>query len=190
MPGDKIEGEGSVWDGNSPRSKPQGLWLEKIVISLREQSEEQLLADCRLEAFRGPGPGGQKRNKTSSSVRITHVPSGVSAVAGESRSQHRNKLMAIWRLRHKIAIEVREKIDLTRLPWPKVVEISRRAEGYPAAIGLALDVLTHVGWSVSEAGKLLGVSTGKLVDFLSSDSLAWAEVNRQRQRVGLRGLNA
>ena len=160
------------------------------MISPREQSDEQLLADCRTEAFRGPGPGGQKRNKTSSAVRVTHVPTGLSAIAGESRSQHRNKTMAIWRLRHKIALEVREKIDLTRLPWPAVVEVSRRAEEYPAAVGLMVDVLEHVGWSVSEAGKMLGVSTGKLVDFLSADSLLWAEVNRQRQRAGLRGLNA
>jgi hypothetical protein len=159
-------------------------------VSPRRQSDEELIADCRVEAFRGPGPGGQKRNKTSSSVRITHVPTGVSAVAGELRSQHRNKVMAIWRVRHKIALEVREEIDLTRLPCPGVVEISRRAQGYPAAVGLVIDVLEKVGWSVSDAGKMLGVSTGKLIDFLSEDPLVWAEVNRQRQRAGLRGLNA
>jgi protein subunit release factor B len=50
--------------------------------------DNQLLADCRWEAFRGPGPGGQKRNKTSSAVRITHLPTGLSAIATESRSQH------------------------------------------------------------------------------------------------------
>ena len=38
--------------------------------------EEILLKDCRFEAFRGPGPGGQKRNKTSNSIRLTHLPSG------------------------------------------------------------------------------------------------------------------
>jgi hypothetical protein len=157
--------------------------------SLRLLTDGALLGECRVEAFRGPGPGGQKKNKTSSAVRVTHVPSGVSAMAGESRSQHRNKAMAIWRLRHKIALEMREEIDLTRWPLGAVVKVSRRSEDYSAAIGLVIDVLQHCGWSVSDAGKMLGVSTGRLVGFLSDDPPAWAEVNRQRVKKGLRTLN-
>ena len=157
--------------------------------SFRNLSDQELLSHCRFEAFRGPGPGGQKRNKTSSAVRITHGPSGLSAIAGESRSQQRNRQMALERLRHKIALSVREKLDLARLPDPKVIAISCRSENYHAAMGKTLDVLTHSGWKISEAAKLLGVSTGRLVDFLRTDAQLWMEVNRKRQEAGFRGLH-
>jgi RF-1 domain len=157
---------------------------------LRTLSDQALLADCRFEAFRGSGPGGQKRNKTSSAVRLTHAPSGLSVIAGESRSQHRNRQVAIERLRHKIALSVREKIDLSGLPDPNVLGVSCHSENYPAAMGKTLDVLTHAGWKISSAAKLLGVSTGRLVDFLRTDAQLWMEVNRKRQSAGFRGLNA
>ena len=98
--------------------------------------------------------------------------------------------MAIWRVRHKIALEVREPIDLSGLPDEGIVKVSRRSVAYASAVGKMMDVMEHVGWSVSGAGKLIGVSTGRLIDFLSADPLAWAEVNRRRQRAGLRVLNS
>jgi RF-1 domain len=158
--------------------------------SYRTISAPELLADCRFEAFRGSGPGGQKRNKTSSAVRLTHGPSGLSVIAGESRSQSRNREVALNRLRHKIALSVREKFDESGLPDPKIVGVSCRSEKYPAAMGKTLDVLTHAGWKISPAAKLLGVSTGRLVDFLRTDAQLWMEVNRRRQSAGFRGLNA
>src|SRR5207248_2974059 len=45
-----------------------------------------LLADCRFDIARGSGPGGQKRNKTSNAVRLTHLPTGIHVTATESRS--------------------------------------------------------------------------------------------------------
>ena len=54
--------------------------------------------DVRYEAFRAGGPGGQHQNKTESAVRAVHVPSGLSIVAREERSQHRNKALALDRL--------------------------------------------------------------------------------------------
>jgi len=65
-------------------------------------SDEQLLAECRVETFRAGGPGGQHQNKTESGVRLVHLPSGVRAVAREERSQHRNRAKALERLRGKL----------------------------------------------------------------------------------------
>jgi peptide chain release factor len=56
------------------------------------------LSDIRFEAFRAGGPGGQHQNKTESAVRAVHTPSGLSVVARDDRSQHRNKAVAIERL--------------------------------------------------------------------------------------------
>lgn len=56
-------------------------------------------SDIKIDTFRGSGPGGQHRNKTDSCVRATHVPSGITAIATEQRSQHQNKRVALERLR-------------------------------------------------------------------------------------------
>jgi peptide chain release factor len=48
--------------------------------------------------MRSSGPGGQHTNKTESGVRITHRPTGLTAVAQEERSQHRNRSLALSRL--------------------------------------------------------------------------------------------
>jgi hypothetical protein len=158
--------------------------------SYRGLSDEQLLAECRVEAFRGPGPGGQKRNKTSSAVRVTHNPTGLWAISTESRSQQRNRQMALDRLRHKLALLVREAANLAEFPEPEILDVSQRAFGYPAAMGKILDVLDHAGWSVSDAARILAVSTGRLVGFLREDGPLFAEVNRRRKERGLRGLNS
>jgi peptide chain release factor len=52
----------------------------------------------RFEAFRAGGPGGQHQNKTESAVRAVHIATGVTVVAREERSQHRNKALALQRL--------------------------------------------------------------------------------------------
>ena len=58
--------------------------------------------DLRFETFRAGGPGGQHQNTTDSAVRVTHVPSGVSVIAKDERSQHRNKQVALERLEARL----------------------------------------------------------------------------------------
>ena len=55
---------------------------------------ERLARDCDVTAYRSSGPGGQKRNKTESSVRVRHRPTGITRIATESRSQTRNRVVA------------------------------------------------------------------------------------------------
>ena len=59
---------------------------------------ERLARDCEITAYRSSGPGGQKKNKTESSVRVRHLPTGITRVATESRSQMRNREMALARV--------------------------------------------------------------------------------------------
>lgn len=59
-------------------------------------------ADLRIVCTRSSGPGGQHVNKTESAVEITHLPSGTTAVASDSRSQHTNRGLALLRLIEKI----------------------------------------------------------------------------------------
>src|SRR6266705_37349 len=73
-------------------------------------SDSQLLAQCAVDTYRASGPGGQKRNKTSSAVRIRHPPSGLIVIAEESRSQHENRAKALKRLRQALFLKLREPL--------------------------------------------------------------------------------
>lgn len=156
--------------------------------------DEHFLRNCRWEAFRGSGPGGQKRNKTSSAVRIVHIPSGIEAVSSESRSQARNREFALRRLRHRIILEQRRPVELTRFELPSWwsgcggLSVPRPRIEYLAVLGLVLDVLAAAGWRVSDAARTLHVSTGAVSKFLATDEKAWATVNAARTAAGLRTL--
>jgi len=71
-------------------------------------TDEALLAECRVETFRSGGPGGQHQNVTESGVRLVHLPTGIRASSREQRSQHRNREIALTRLREKLEARQRK----------------------------------------------------------------------------------
>ena len=67
------------------------------------ESDEELLRECEVETFRSGGPGGQHVNKVETGVRLRHLPSGVVVNCREERSQHRNKMNCLRKLREEVA---------------------------------------------------------------------------------------
>lgn len=70
-------------------------------------------ADLRVDTFRSSGAGGQHVNKTESGVRFTHLPTGVVAESTDSRSQHKNREIAMGRLIQKIKDSQIEQYEST-----------------------------------------------------------------------------
>ena len=157
-------------------------------------SDAERLAQCDVDTYRASGPGGQKRNKTSSAVRLRHRPTGLIVIAEESRSQHENKAKALDRLSQAFYLELRDPIPPTveavhaHPDWAVFAEgnihLSAKNPLFWPTAGLALDVLNAVQAQVSSAAELLGVSTANLIEFLQTDPKLWQAANRLRTTFG------
>ncbi len=73
--------------------------------------------DIRVYFYRSRGPGGQRKNKKETGVRIVHVATGITASASEQRSQHQNRQVAMERLEEKL--RVLRKPKRRRIPTRK-----------------------------------------------------------------------
>ena len=69
---------------------------------------ERLARDCEITPYKSSGPGGQKKNKTESSVRVRHLPSGIVRIGTESRSQLRNREAALARVLEELKRRARK----------------------------------------------------------------------------------
>jgi hypothetical protein len=162
-------------------------------------TDAQLLAQCDVDTYRASGPGGQKRNKTSSAVRLRHEPSGLIVIAEESRSQYENKAKALRRLRQALYLKLREELTPESLTVEKIgllpeyaparasegrLHLGRKDPRFWPAVGVVLDVLHAKEARVGEAAELLGISTGNLIDFLRTDDKVWEQANILRTRCG------
>jgi peptide chain release factor 2 len=78
---------------------------DTVEIDLREE-------DIEMDVFRASGAGGQHVNKTSSAVRLRHLPTGIAVSCQQERSQYKNRATALKMLKaalYQLAIEEREK---------------------------------------------------------------------------------
>ncbi|MHC4092102.1 MAG: peptide chain release factor family protein [Planctomycetota bacterium] len=158
--------------------------------------DRALLAQCQVDTYRASGPGGQKRNKTDSAVRLRLREAGLIVTASESRSQHENRARALRRMRRQIAFGLRRGIDLDAyqpseqlagcLTRSAQLVVGKRDVRYPPVVGEVLDVVVACDARVSLAAAKIGITTGALTTFLSRDAKLLDQVNRMRRRARLK----
>jgi hypothetical protein len=149
-----------------------------------------LLKQCREERYRASGPGGQRRNRVETAVRLHHLSSGIVSQAEESRSHAENLTRAVQRLREKIAFDCRTpfNLDAPDLPPELLSQISRDGSfavnpqnpRYPLIVATVLDAMQAADGSYATAGRALGLTTSQLLRFLQADRHLWRSLDLVR----------
>ncbi|HZJ72870.1 MAG TPA: peptide chain release factor-like protein, partial [Planctomycetota bacterium] len=134
-------------------------------------------------------------------VRLRHLPTGMVGLASDSRSQAENRGRALRRLRENAAVELREPVAVDGYQAPPALAAllaagtarrgpkQRLQPAYLLAMAQLLDLFVATGCSVSDTGRLLGLSTGATSKLLLGDERIAAAANQQRTARGMRPLS-
>ena len=145
-----------------------------------------LSALCKLEFFKGTGPGGQKRNKTSSAVRVFLPGFDAAATDCTERSQTRNRANALRKL--KIEIAMTHRVSPALPPDRPVCALS--SPDYPLWLAHVLDVFAESAFDHRKTAARLGVSASSLVKNFFRDPGLWQRLQEELASGGLPLLKA
>ena len=99
-----------------PETETQGrIHTSTVTVAVMPEAEEVELEldlkDLRIDTFRSSGAGGQHINKTSSAIRVTHLPTGMVVECQDQRSQRENKVRALTVLRSRLLQQKQAEYD-------------------------------------------------------------------------------
>ncbi len=165
---------------------------------------ETLLKDCRQERFQASGPGGQKRNRVYSAIRLVHASTGIRAASSEAREAARNLGVALQKLRIEIALGAElptpgdsedasssqedgaGSLILSGDPRPAFrSKVSPSHVDFPRFVLQALHYLALAGGDPAPGARQLGVTPSAFIRFFKSDKRLWQKVQQIRREQGL-----
>lgn len=167
--------------------------MESIPAHPATLDPQQLLSACRASTTRRSGPGGQHRNKVETAVVLTHEPTGIVAEANERRSQQQNRVLALGRLRLRLAIEIRTPVGPPSQLWISRTKNGRIAvsdshDDFPSLVAEALNQLADQEFQMPQAASVLQVSASQLLKLLKKHPAAISKLNDERRARGLKPL--
>ena len=116
--------------------------------------------DLQIDTFRSSGAGGQHINKTSSAIRITHIPTGTVVECQDERSQHKNKEKALKVLRSRL-------YDAEKLSTTQRLQAKERRRSAQAIEAKRIRTYNYPQGRVSD--HRIGLTLYKLEQFLNGD---------------------
>ncbi len=160
--------------------------------------DDELLQQCKRSNHQASGPGGQKRNRVYSAVRLEHAAADLRAEASEYREAGRNLTDALQKLRLAAAFQGAALVPFVPAEDAPPAEIPEAPPEYPAfrakinpghrdfpAVVLLALIALRLGRSEPRpAAERLGVTTSQLVKFLKIDKAVLARANELRTRAG------
>lgn len=152
--------------------------------NLLTMDENALSALCKISFTCGSGPGGQKRNKTSSAVKVELPSLGVSASDCTERSQFRNRSKAL----RKLKLQIAKKFRSQRNTPPDHPECSLSSENYPLFTAQLLDIILEHNFDHRKTAEICGISPTALLKKLYRDPELWQFFQQKRQELNLPAL--
>lgn len=154
-----------------PETEAQGrVHTSAVTIAVMPEADEVDVdinpADLKIDTFRSSGAGGQHINKTSSAIRITHLPTGMVVECQDERSQHKNKDKALKVLRSRLLAEKQQaqksEIDATRRTQVGSGDRSERIRTYNYPQGRVTD--HRIGLTLYKLDAILAGGLDEVVD--------------------------
>ena len=130
--------------------------------------------DLRIDIYRSSGPGGQSVNTTDSAVRIVHIPTGLTVIQQDEKSQHKNKAKALKVLRTRLYEMERERLHAERAGARKSMvgsgDRSERIRTYNFPQGRVTD--HRINLTLHRLPEILQGDMGELIGALISEDEA------------------
>ena len=158
----------------------------KQIHNLLVLTPENFLKQCKISYFQASGPGGQKRNRKLSAIRLTHQKSGIAVTSSESREPARNLSRAIHKLRLELVLTLSpEKANETDIPLSLFrAKVNELHADFPGCVLAAYPLFHLYEGSVGQTSEKLGVSSAALIRFFKKDKTLLRKVQDIRKQFG------
>lgn len=151
------------------------------------------IKQCKIVNYQASGPGGQKRNRKLSAVRLTHIQSNIAVTASEFRETHRNLSIAVSKLRLEIALMAKNPdSDDSRKSVEAIIfqnDINEKKIDFPFSVLKAFVFFRQNSGSVRETAENLFISSPKLIKFFKKNRQVWQKTQEIRKEFGHTPLN-